>query len=99
MHSFEVDNSTPQEFVVVVNRSLEDNGLSEHVRASVDGDDIVARINWLGSTELRYRTQPSGSGFQAELQRQQVALLHGAFQSRFEERFEEILSKVGARLV
>lgn len=99
MRSFEIDDSTPEDFVAVVNRSLETSGLSDHVTARVDGDDIVARIRWLGTTELRYRTQPVEGGFRAELQRRRVAPLHGAFQSRFEERFEEILSRVGARLI
>lgn len=99
MHSFEVDDSTPSRFVAVVNRALEDNGLSGHVSAAVDGDDIVTRISWLGTTELRYRTRSTERGFLAQLQRQRVAPLHGAFQARFEARFEEILSQVGARLI
>jgi hypothetical protein len=98
MHSFEVTDSTPNQFVTRVNRSLEDHGLSSHVSTSVQGDEIVARISWLGTTELRYRVFENAPGFRAELQRQKVAPLHGAFQQKFEERFEAILAKVGARL-
>jgi hypothetical protein len=99
VHSFEVDDTTPERFVELVNRSLRDSGLGNHVAARVEVGDIVARISWLGTTELRYRTRPTEQGFRAELQRQRVAALHGAFQSRFEERLEEILARVGARLL
>jgi hypothetical protein len=99
MHSFEVDDSTPERFVARVNRSLQDGGLASHVTARVEAGDIVARISWLGTTELRYRIQSTDRGFRADLQRQRVAALHGAFQSRFEERLEEILARVGARLL
>ena len=99
MHSFEVDGSTPERFVAVVDRSLEKNGLSDYVSVAVDGEDMVVRIRWLGTSELRYRTRSTEGGFRAELQRQRVAPLHGAFQARFEERFEEVLSSVGARLI
>jgi hypothetical protein len=98
VHSFEVDNSTPDRFVTLVNRSLEDHGLASHVTVRFVADEIVARISWLGTTELRYRVQSTADGFTAELQRQRVAPLHGAFQHKFEERFEAILAKVGARL-
>jgi hypothetical protein len=65
----------------------------------VRNDEIVARISWLGTTELRYRVTEAAGGFRADLQRQRVAPLHGAFQQKFEERFEAILAKVGARLI
>ena len=65
----------------------------------LDGDEIVVRISWLGTTELRYQVQEGAEGFSANLQRQRVAPLHGAFQRKFEERFEAILAKVGARLL
>ena len=99
MHSFEVEDSTPERFVALVNRSLADSGLANHVTTRVEGGDIVARISWLGTTELRYRTSDTEDGFRAELRRQRVAALHGAFQSRFEERLEAILAQVGARLL
>jgi hypothetical protein len=99
VHSFEVTDTTPDQFVVQVNRSLDDHDLSNRVSVRCVGDEIVARISWLGTTELRYRLQESAGGFSAHLQRQRVAPLHGAFQHKFEERFEAILAKVGARLI
>ena len=99
MHSFEVTEKTPEDFVAGVNRSLEEHGLASYVSVVVDGEDIVARIQWMGTTELRFRTRPNDEGFRADLQRQQVAPLHGAFQQSFEERFENVLAKVGAKLV
>ncbi len=99
MHSFEVTDKTPAEFVTEVSRSLEEHGLDDYVSVLFDGEDIVARIQWMGTTELRFRTRPADGGFRADLQRQQVAPLHAAFQQSFEQRFENVLAKVGATLV
>lgn len=99
MHSFEVLDGTPEAFVRTVNRALEERGLEAHVSVRYIDGEIVARISWLGTSELRYRTRGVGSGFSAQLERQRVAALHSAFQGRFEERFEDVLTAVGARLV
>lgn len=99
MHSFEVTEKTPRDFVAGVSRSLEDHGLDDYVSVAFDGGDIVVRIQWMGTSELRFRTRPTDDGFRADLQRQQVAALHGAFQQSFEDRFEKVLTMVGATLV
>ncbi len=99
MHSFEVLDSTPEGFVRVVNQALASRGLEGHVTVRYVDGEIVARISWLGTSELRYRTRSVGSGFSAQLERQRVAALHSAFQGRFEDRFEDVLAEVGARLI
>ena len=99
MHSFEVYDSTPEAFVRTVNLTLAERGLEGHVSVRCLDDEIVARISWLGTSELRYRVSSSGSGFTARLDRQRVAALHSAFQGRFEERFEDVLAEGGARLL
>lgn len=99
MHSFEVSDSTPDQFVAVVREALASRGLDEHVSVRYVDGEIVARISWLGTTELRYRVRGSGSGFRADLERQRVSALHAAFQNRFEERFEEVLAGVGASML
>lgn len=99
MHSFEVLDSTPESFVRAVNQALAARGLGEHCSVSYGEGVIVARISWLGTSELRYRTRTVAAGFLAELERQQVAALHAAFQGRFEGRFEDVLAEVGARLI
>lgn len=99
MHSFEVSDSTPDRFVDVVRSALSERGLADHVSVRYVDGEIVARISWLGTSELRYRIRGVGSGFSAQLERQRVAALHSAFQGRFEERFEDVLAAVGARLV
>ena len=99
MHSFEVTEKTPEDFVAGVNRSLAEHGLADNVSVDCDGKDIVARIRWMGTTELRFRTRATDGGFRADLQRQRVAPLHGAFQQSFEARFENVLAKVGAKLL
>lgn len=99
MHSFEVAESGPETFVEVVRQALAARGLEDNVSVRYADGEIVARISWLGTTELRYRVQARDAGFQADLERQRVAALHSAFQSRFEERFEDVLASVGARML
>lgn len=99
MHSFEVSDSTPDRFVEVVRGALSERGLADHVSVRYADGEIVARISWLGTSELRYRVRHDGTGFRADLERQRVSALHSAFQSRFEERFEDVLATVGARMI
>jgi hypothetical protein len=99
VHSFEVVDSTPDQFVEDVRNALSSRGLTDHVSVRYVGGEIVARISWLGTSELRYRVRQRDSGFQADLERQRVSALHSAFQGRFEERFEDVLSNVGARML
>ena len=99
MHSFEVEGASPDSFVDVVRQALTERGLGDHVSVRFLDGEIVARISWLGTSELRYRTCESETGFRADLERQRVSALHSAFQGRFEERFEDVLASVGAKLL
>lgn len=98
MQSFTVEDSTPEAFVARVTAALEARGLASYVALGLDGDEIVARFRWMGTTELRYRVQHDGEGFRAVLGEQRVSPLHAAFRDRFDERFDQILTGVGARV-
>jgi len=97
MKAFEVHDVAPEEFVVRVERALIEDGLDEHVSLRLDGDELVARLRWMGVTELRYRLTPTGDGFRADLADQNVSLFHAAFRGPFEEHFDHILERVGAK--
>jgi hypothetical protein len=99
MHSFEVSGGTADEFVRKLSRALVDRGLAEYVEVHLVGDEMVARLRWLGTTELRYRVIPRDEGFLAELGRKRVSPLHAPFRAGFDERFEQVLSELGATLV
>ena len=99
MRSFEVPGASPADFVDRVARALVEAELADHVKLQLIGDEIVARLRWLGTTELRYRVDRHEDGFRAELAQQKIAPLHGAFRRAFDERFERILAELGARLL
>ena len=99
MHSFEVRGTAPDDFVARVTRAVSEGGLGEYVEVRLVDEEIVARMRWLGTTELRYRVVPIEDGFRAELGRQKIAALHAPFRRGFDERFERILAEVGATLV
>jgi hypothetical protein len=97
MNAFEVHDLAPEEFVVRVERILIEEGLDEHVSLRLNGNELVTRFRWMGVTELRYQLTPVGDGFRADLAGQNVSLFHAAFRGPFEEHFDHILQRVGAR--
>ncbi len=99
MKSFDVDHGTPAGFIDRVRRELADRGLSQYV--SLDGDEaeLVVSFHWMGSTELRYRLEPQDDGFRAVLSGERVSPFHAAFRRGFDDRFDQVLAKVGARTV
>jgi hypothetical protein len=99
VHSFEVSGATPAEFVARVKRALDEGELAEYVELALVAEEIVARLRWLGTTELRYRVVRQEDGFRAELGRRKIAALHAPFRRGFDERFEKILAEVGATLI
>jgi len=97
--SFAVDRGTPAEFIDRVRRELADRDLNQYV--SLDGNEsvLVVTFHWMGSTELRYRLEPRGEGFRADLSGERVSPLHAAFRQSFDDRFDQVLAKVGATTI
>ena len=97
MKSFEVDEGNPQDFVTRVKRELATRGLDEYADLSMEGPDLVVRFKWMGTSVLRYRVSNEGNGFRADLDDERMSPFHAPFRSAFEDRFDQVLSKVGAR--
>jgi len=97
--SFEVDHGTPAEFIDRVRRELADRDLNQYVGLEGDETELVVSFHFMGSTEFRYRFEPEGNGFRAVLSGKKVSPFHAAFRQRFDDRFDQVLAKVGARTV
>jgi len=97
--SFEVDYGTPAEFIDRVRRELADLGLNQYVGLEGNEAELVVSFHFMGSTEFHYRFEPQGSGFRAVLSGEKVSPFHAAFRHRFDDRFDQVLAKVGARTV
>jgi hypothetical protein len=95
--SFEVENATPTEFVRRVRRELSERELDDYVEVDGGETGLVVRFRWMGSTELRYRLESTAEGFRAILDGQRVSPLHAPFRQKFDERFDQILARVGAK--
>jgi hypothetical protein len=99
MRAFEVNQGSPADFAAQVKRILADRGLERHVELRLDGDELVVRFRWMGSSELRYSLTEAGGGFRAELDHVRMSPFHAPFRQRFDESLEQVLEAVGARSV
>jgi hypothetical protein len=99
MHSFRVDGVEPEAFVRRVRETLAVHRFDEVASLAVDGSELVVTFRRLGTTLLRFVLRRDPDGFRADYAGARVAPLHAPFLSTFEERFEELLARVGARLV
>lgn len=97
MRSFEVDDVDPRGFVARVEAEVEARSLDDVVSVRLDGDRLIVRFRYLGTSELTYRLVTRLKGFVAELENQRVASLHAPFRAPFEDRFDSVLDTVGAR--
>jgi hypothetical protein len=99
MRAFEFGNGAPAEFVERVRGVLADRGLAEYVNLRCEGDELVVGFRWMGSSELRYRISETEAGFRAEPSGERLSPFHAPFRQRFEDRFDQVLGEVGARVV
>lgn len=99
MKSFAVTSGSPAEFVERVRRELSERGLNRFAELSGDDSRLVVRFRWMGATELHYRIEPAAPGFRAFLDRESVSPLHAPFRQSFDDRFDEVLAKVGATTI
>lgn len=80
-------------------KELADRGLSQYVALAGDDSQLAVRFRWMGTTEIRYRLESAGNGFRATLSDERVSAFHAPFRQRFDDRFDEVLARVGARTV
>lgn len=99
MRSFEVNGTSPSEFVSRITSEIAAREFNRYVSVRLDDDALSVVLSYMGTTRFDYRISPADGGFRAELIKQRVAPLHAAFKNRFEGYFEEALAKVGATTI
>jgi hypothetical protein len=99
MHSFEVPDTTPHDFVEAMRSALAEKEYDRFVVLDLEGDRLVVELRWMGTTRFQYRVRPERQGFRAKLVSEKVSPFHAVFADRFDEYFEKALAKVGARAV
>lgn len=97
MQAFSVSEGRPEDFVARVKNALRERNFEDIASVRLDGDKLVVSFSWIGTTSLTYHILPEGQGFSAQLERQKVSPFHAPFKAGFNERFDQILTKVGAR--
>ncbi len=96
MKRFRVPEGNPESFVDTVRGALAGRSLGQIVDLCVEAGQIVVRLRKMGTTELRYDTQPEGEGFVATLAAEKVAPFHAPFRADFEHKLEKVLEDLGA---
>ena len=94
-----MDQGNPDEFVVRVERALVEGGLGDYINVHLEEPELVVSFRWMGSSELRYRLTTGDGGFEARLTDEKMSVFHAPFRQRFEEKFDQVLEKVGARTI
>jgi len=95
--AFTVSEGSPGDFVVRVQGEIKSRQFEDIASVRLEGGVLVVTFSWMGKTSLKYRLQPQTRGFSAVLERQKVSPFHAPFKAGFEERFDQIIAKVGAR--
>jgi len=98
VHSFRVDGADPEAFVARVRGALARHRYDDIASVRLDGARLVVCFRRLGTTTLQFELHRDSHGFDAEFVGSRVAPLHAPFQGAFEERFEDLLAGVGARV-
>lgn len=99
MKAFEFNAGAPAEFVARVQGVLAERGLAEYVNLRCERDELVVVFKWMGSSELRYRVTENEAGFRADPSGEKMSPFHSPFRHQFEDRFEQVVGAVGARVV
>ena len=98
MNAFEFDDGSISDFIARVRRELSGRDLADVVTVRQDGGELVVTFHWIGSSELRYLVTERPGGFAAELIGEKVSPFHAPFRQSFEDRFEQVVGGVGARV-
>ena len=99
MKAFSVSEGSPEDFVARVRGEITSRQFEDIASIRIEDNALIVAFSWIGKTSLTYRLQPQSQGFSAVLERQKVSPFHAPFKAGFEERFDQILAKVGARSV
>lgn len=97
MERFVVPSGEPEEFVERVRREIEARGFGSIASVRLSGARLEVRFSYLGTSVLVYALSGAGEGFRARLVDQRMSAFHAPFRSGFEDRFDQVLSGLGAR--
>ena len=90
-----IPGCSPTEFVDRARDVLSETAFDDIVSVWLEQSILVVRFSKLGTTELRYSLEEDGGGLSGELTRTRVAPLHAPFRAGFEQRFAEIITRLG----
>lgn len=98
MQSFEVPSGSPESFARAMQDAMKGRALGSMTTITVEGDELVLTVSRLGTSEVRFRTTPSGTGFRAIPSGEKIALPHRVFRDEMQRKLEKVLVTAGARV-
>lgn len=97
MQSFDVDSGSPEAFTLRMREAMVGRALGSIATVTVACDELVLTVSRLGTSEVRFRTTPSGTGFRAVRSGEKIALPHRPFREEMERKLEGVVRKAGGR--
>jgi hypothetical protein len=98
VQSFSVIGQTPRQFVKRLEDEVRERDLSEIVAVALRGDGLRVTFSWMGRSRLDYRLFENEGGFTARLERSAMSPFHAPFRQAFDERLEQVLASLDARI-
>ena len=97
--SFQVQNSTPQEFITKITDALSGRDLGKIVTMSTLENQVIIAFSKLGKSEVIFSLKSEASQFSCEHKSEKIAFTHKALRSVIEAKLAKVLESAGATVV
>ena len=97
--SFNVKNSTPQEFIEKVMTILQKGELGKVTTMTASGDNFTVVFSKLGKSEIVYDLTKEGTNFSCTFKSEKVAFTHKAFKGEVDKGITKAFEHAGATVV
>ncbi len=97
--SFQVPNSTPQQFIEKISSALSGRDLGKIATMNLAGDNVLVTFSKLGKSEVTFAVKKEGDSFRCDHQAEKIALTHRALRNDIEGKLARVLEAAGATVV
>jgi hypothetical protein len=96
IRSFQVKNSTPQEFIAKITQALSGRDLGKIVSMTATENQVNITFSKLGKSEVIFSLAKENADFSCTHQSEKIALTHKALRGDIESKLAKVLESAGA---